>query len=406
MDENLNDFMDFATEVSKKDQAVEDQEQQKEKQRQQALYAAKEAKARAKREKREKERREKERLEKEKQAKEEKEAEEEVKAEPNSEDRDIDAYLKQLDKEKELEKNDPDKKKKDKKKVKARRLVAGVDFPKQVIPELTKKRELDSDFIKEKSKLDAPPNFDEIQEYVEDHEILQESLKLLRGIYEKKGQMLFSKMVEHDLITVQRDPDSNRRIPVVSLKDISKGSEFDERWEPDSSCVDSDGNRLEKSDDDHYMQATLKYGQPQADGGLNGIGRKIILWSGGAGIWEGQYKDDLLHGFGRGIAIYGKGQFSLYIGMWEQNDYHGYGRLNVPITKYNMEGFFENGEYKINGDGIKSYDRTKDKIAHGVKLDKYVQVNKKKTDEGESEAEKITPFGWDKMRENYEEEII
>jgi hypothetical protein len=33
MDENLNDLMDFATEVSKKDQAVEDQEKQKEKER-------------------------------------------------------------------------------------------------------------------------------------------------------------------------------------------------------------------------------------------------------------------------------------------------------------------------------------------------------------------------------------
>ena len=64
---------------------------------------------------------------------------------------------------------------------------------------------------------------------------------------------MFSKMVEHDLIKVNRDPDSNRRVPIKFLHNISKGSEFDEKWEPDSSCVDSDGHRLEKSDDDSYM---------------------------------------------------------------------------------------------------------------------------------------------------------
>jgi len=31
----------------------------------------------------------------------------------------------------------------------------------------------------------------------------------------------------------------------------------------------------------------MRFGQANAQGELNGIGRKIMCWSGGAGIWEG-----------------------------------------------------------------------------------------------------------------------
>ena len=170
-------------------------------------------------------------------------------------------------------------------------------------------------------------------------------------------------MVEHDLLHVIRDPQSNRRIQLIPFNKIEVGSPFDDQWEPGSECEDEDGERFEKSEDDYYRQATITFGQTNGSGELNGIGRKIMFWSGGAGIWEGQFKEDLLDGFGRGIVVYRKGMFSSYIGYWKENDYHGHGKMTVPITKYNLEGLFEEGEYKINGDGIKSYDCKKDAIA-------------------------------------------
>jgi len=104
----------------------------------------------------------------------------------------------------------------------------------------------------------------------------------------------------------------------------------------------------------------------------------------------------MLDGFGRGITVYRKGMFSEFFGYWKENDYHGYGRMTVPIKKYNMEGLFEDGDYRINGDGIKSYDRKKDKCATGIKFDEYhFNVKKSESDEEDWENEKIVPMGYE-----------
>ena len=58
----------------------------------------------------------------------------------------------------------------------------------------------------------------------------------------------------------------------------------------------------------------------------------------------------------------------------------------------------------VNGDGIKSYDVKKDKIAAGVKMDKYMLKDKNTKEESESDNEKITPIGWKGMLEKYEQE--
>jgi len=95
-------------------------------------------------------------------------------------------------------------------------LVAGVDYVKFIVPQLVPKLEQDSRFI---GSLDQAPYFDDIEKYVEDHDILIDAAKLLKHYYKQKaGKLYFTKMVEHDLIHVMRDPESNRRIPIVPLK--------------------------------------------------------------------------------------------------------------------------------------------------------------------------------------------
>ena len=104
--------------------------------------------------------------------------------EDNTEAKEIDEYLELRKKQDQLEKDAADKKdKKKEKKVKPRKLKAGVDFPKHEIPKLTKKLELDSEFVQSKSKLDQPPDFDEIEKYITDYPRLKESLTLLKDIY-------------------------------------------------------------------------------------------------------------------------------------------------------------------------------------------------------------------------------
>ena len=59
-------------------------------------------------------------------------------------------------------------------------------------------------------------------------------------------------MVEHGLMSSMRDPDSNRRIPLTLLKKVEVGTAVDDKWEPGSSCADSDGEMFEKSEGDLY----------------------------------------------------------------------------------------------------------------------------------------------------------
>ena len=40
-------------------------------------------------------------------------------------------------------------------------------------------------------------------------------------------------------------------------------------------------------------------------------------------IWEGQHKDNILHGFGREISINHEGAYSHHIGIWKEGKMHG-----------------------------------------------------------------------------------
>ena len=89
--------------------------------------------------------------------------------------------------------------------------------------------------------------------------------------------------------------------------------------------------------------------------------------------------------------------YSSYIGFWKENDYNGRGKLVLPITKYNMKGHFEDGEFMVNGDGIKLYDVKKDICAAGIDLKAYSVITHK-TEIDENGKEKIVPMGYEELR--------
>ena len=58
-----------------------------------------------------------------------------------------------------------------------------------------------------------------------------------------------------------------------------------------------------------------------------GIGRKLRLYYHMAEVWEGQFKNNMLHGFGRYMRFFGKAGYECYVGNWKDDRRHGYGRF-------------------------------------------------------------------------------
>ena len=89
-------------------------------------------------------------------------------------------------------------------------------------------------------------------------------------------------------------------------------------------------------------------------------------------IWEGNFKNGKLDDFGRWITVYWKsdqsshsddwdGKFASYIGYWQNNEVHGYGKM--VHTEGNVdEGWFENTFFRKNPENITSYDPEDDRI--------------------------------------------
>ena len=80
-------------------------------------------------------------------------------------------------------------------------------------------------------------------------------------------------------------------------------------------------------------------------------------------IYEGQFKDNMLNGFGRMCKIW-EGYYAEVIGYWE-NDYpHGYGRFTSQTGEYEI-GLWEHGMSAF-ASSVQSYDGKKDKIAQEI----------------------------------------
>ena len=121
---------------------------------------------------------------------------------------------------------------------------------------------------------------------------------------------------------------------------------------------------------------------------LNGIGRKIYIDSCGAiHVWEGQFKANVLHGFGRFMHTDG----DCYIGNHKKGFRHGFGMIlnpRHPDEAYrSMPGLFEfdtTGSYPREGIDLKEIVDYKfeDPIAKQVDFAKYISypnevINKK-----------------------------
>jgi hypothetical protein len=62
----------------------------------------------------------------------------------------------------------------------------------------------------------------------------------------------------------------------------------------------------------------------------------------GCQLWEGQFKDNKLDGFGRWVAVYWTGDHAYYMGMFKEGRFHGYGTVNYDGET--RTGYLENDE--------------------------------------------------------------
>ena len=76
------------------------------------------------------------------------------------------------------------------------------------------------------------------------------------------------------------------------------------------SFVYMDDSKTQYDSTSSKTEKVMRYGQHDKHGGLNGLGRKIKIWANGADVWEGQFKQNELHGFGRQIKIHPNDKFS------------------------------------------------------------------------------------------------
>ena len=88
---------------------------------------------------------------------------------------------------------------------------------------------------------------------------------------------------------------------------------------------------------------TVEYGQLHPEKyNMIGLGRKIRVWANSSiEVWEGQFKYDQLHGFGRHVVInWSDNHAASYIGNWKNGKHHGYGFLDNKNQGYHKEGIF------------------------------------------------------------------
>ena len=90
---------------------------------------------------------------------------------------------------------------------------------------------------------------------------------------------------------------------------------------------------------------------------IHGVGRRIRVFANNSiQIWEGQFNNGELDGFGRWLACYWTGvgyKVLSYIGFWDSGQHQGYGRLHNDIEETLEEGIFLDTMYQ--GDIVPIY---------------------------------------------------
>ena len=79
-------------------------------------------------------------------------------------------------------------------------------------------------------------------------------------------------------------------------------------------------------------------------------------------MYEGQFKDNELDGFGRKMKVYMNSDILSYIGHWKNGKKHGYGVQTYSHGEVRA-GLFEDGKYCKSKQDVKSYNPETDPIA-------------------------------------------
>jgi hypothetical protein len=91
---------------------------------------------------------------------------------------------------------------------------------------------------------------------------------------------------------------------------------------------------------------------------LHGYGREVSLWPAVDDVYEGQFKDGELDGFGRHMTLHDNGDYECHTGFWKEGERNGY----IKILKCNFgqvsteEGIYEKDEFKPDIDIMDWYD--------------------------------------------------
>ena len=194
-----------------------------------------------------------------------------------------------------------------------------------------------------------------------------ESMRNLHACYQQFGQLNIEALVQDNLIKVRKNSAGEELVPIVTRKPC------------------------EKQPEDRILQ----FGQHDKYDQLYGVGKKIRISQlpdehqynyARIYIWEGQFKNDELNGFGRWIIISRHGYFACYTGHWKNGLRHGYGK--IIFSNGNVkEGLFQNDEYCPEEDKIVAYDPKSNKVAKQLDFAKYV-IKKEDTEE-EGAKEKV-----------------
>ena len=119
----------------------------------------------------------------------------------------------------------------------------------------------------------------------------------------------------------------------------------------------------------------IQFGQHSEKKWLEGAGRKTWITDGGvAMIWEGYFKNNMMHGFGRRITVrnrlFGNDKYSYEIGNWVHGEFEGYGkRFYMNNTQ---EGLFEDKKIVKPKDHVEPEDR--------IEINKYLIGGTKRID--------------------------
>ena len=165
-------------------------------------------------------------------------------------------------------------------------------------------------------------------------------------------------------------------------------------------------------DDD--LERVVQFGQHDSKNRLLGLGMRIRIWSHAADVWEGQFKKNELHGFGRWTSVFQDGQYDCQVGYWRNGWRHGWNQeINAKKT---VDGYYEKDwrQSKMKQE-IKSYDAYNDRICQEIDINDYLikpewkgwkeYKKRKAAEKGEdkrAKIEKTTEFNFSKGKKYHE----